>query len=398
MINLHDLDTIRPTPLDEEIERRRSDPLPLRQIPDPNGAGRRLTAGVVAFAIFAVAMGVGLISIADRTSAPGAWNGYASGWTQLPAPPVQRTGATLVWTGSELLSWGGVEPGRRGGSVDGFSFDPSDGQWQAMPAAPWAARRAIGMWTGSEALFFIRDEHRVLHPLAFDPTSGAWRRFPAAPGPIEKGTRVSLVWTGQEALLQGGGPGEMGISAGYTWWALRPAAGVWAHVPMSDLDLSGAMSTWTGTQLLAVPEHPEMRTTARHPYAQLYTPATQEWLVIGAPPVDRRLNLDVVGGRTIAWNGSGTAQWFDTGEWIRRDRTPLQQRGPLVAGAVVGDLLFTWNGGAPAVWSADTSEWTSVAPPAPSSSEVVFGTQTAAGDGVVVDAGQALWLWKPPVG
>ena len=65
-MNVRDLDAIRPTPLQPEIDRRRVSSAPLRPVPDPNRLGRRVTAGIVAFVVFglAVAVGIGVVVVA----------------------------------------------------------------------------------------------------------------------------------------------------------------------------------------------------------------------------------------------------------------------------------------------------------------------------------------------
>jgi hypothetical protein len=96
------------------------------------------------------------------------------GWTKLPRPPEVRAGAAFVWTGSELVAWGGCAS-RTGDAcvptADGFAFDPANRSWGRIPEAPLAATSADAIWTGEQAIF--------LHPVkgrlggqAYDPRRG----------------------------------------------------------------------------------------------------------------------------------------------------------------------------------------------------------------------------------
>ena len=38
------------------------------------------------------------------------WAAFPAGWTELPHPPELRPGASIVWTGTVLILWGGETP------------------------------------------------------------------------------------------------------------------------------------------------------------------------------------------------------------------------------------------------------------------------------------------------
>jgi hypothetical protein len=60
----------------------------------------------------------------------------------------------MVWTGRELLVWGGVANGIGGRFLaDGAALDPATGAWTPLPSAPIRGRdRHVAVWTGQELL------------------------------------------------------------------------------------------------------------------------------------------------------------------------------------------------------------------------------------------------------
>ena len=89
-------------------------------------------------------------------------DGYHFGaWTVLPASEFDgRLGAAVVWTGEQLIVWGGevategFRPDRGWPTTnEGGIYDPGTGLWVSLPPAPLSARSQVtALWTGSEML------------------------------------------------------------------------------------------------------------------------------------------------------------------------------------------------------------------------------------------------------
>ena len=85
-----------------------------------------------------------------------AYNPGNNRWRRLPAMESGRSGHTAIWTGRHLIVWGG-ETGRTSENPaappHGLVLDPATGRWAALPKAPIRARRdAVGIWTGTDML------------------------------------------------------------------------------------------------------------------------------------------------------------------------------------------------------------------------------------------------------
>jgi Galactose oxidase, central domain len=121
--------------------------------------------------------------------------GAAEGWRHLAAAPLSpRIGHSAVWTGSQLLLWGGRIPGG-GAKADGAAYDPARDRWSRLPPAPLAGRFGhAAVWTGTEVLVWGgvrpvragRSEVALADGAAYRPATRRWRRIAPAPLP---GTR-----------------------------------------------------------------------------------------------------------------------------------------------------------------------------------------------------------------
>jgi Kelch motif len=84
-----------------------------------------------------------------------AYNPVTNTWRQLPPMPFSRAGFAAVWTGSQVLVWGGVTGGSPSSAVPphGETYDPATNQWTAMPEAPLSGRAdPAAVWTGRQMI------------------------------------------------------------------------------------------------------------------------------------------------------------------------------------------------------------------------------------------------------
>ena len=69
-------------------------------------------------------------------------------WRTLPRPPT-NAGRLAVWTGKELVGWGG---GCCGDAFsDGAAFNPATNRWRKLAPSPLAGSQGpVGAWTGRQ--------------------------------------------------------------------------------------------------------------------------------------------------------------------------------------------------------------------------------------------------------
>jgi N-acetylneuraminic acid mutarotase len=135
-------------------------------------------------------------------------------WTRLPGAPIStRENPTIVWTGHELIVWGGLTANQNGrpDRYEGAVYDPGINSWHALPSSGLPSsglppiELAAAAWTGHEMIVFGSAAAGGSGPdvgAAYDPTTNHWR--PIATTPLTRREQMSSTWTGHELIVWGG--------------------------------------------------------------------------------------------------------------------------------------------------------------------------------------------------
>ncbi len=86
-----------------------------------------------------------------------AYNPARNSWRLLPAMPSPRSEFAATWTGHRVLVWGGLSHHYPTWSVPahGEAYDPAADQWTAMPVAPLRGRALpAAVWTGRQMIIW----------------------------------------------------------------------------------------------------------------------------------------------------------------------------------------------------------------------------------------------------
>jgi hypothetical protein len=209
-----------------------------------------------------------------------AFDAASSTWTELPASPLDaRAAAGSVWTGSELVVWGGWDGGT-GVFGDGATYDPVTRTWRTLPAAPIEAKAPLAVWTGREMVVWgtaVRFPSAPMDGAAYDPASGSWRRIADAPIRL---TDATAVWSGEEmivfgAALDGNNHAETETAVGA---AYDPETDTWRELPASDLSPQAHTTAWPGAGEMVAWDY-------EHASAA-YDPASDAWRTLGRVPLE----------------------------------------------------------------------------------------------------------------
>ncbi len=189
----------------------------------------------------------------------------AGHWSVLPAAPIAtRDQASVVWTGSELIVWGGVSYGGGNGTphADGAAYNPSTGRWRMLAPAPLSARYGqASVWDGMEMIVWgghalsSSTYADVNDGAAYDPATDSWRMLPASP--MAPPTHVIATWTGSTVILLADGPTTSITQFGgpFDGGAYDPSTARWTSIappsPPSGHPFMWASAVQAGGELLA---------------------------------------------------------------------------------------------------------------------------------------------------
>lgn len=214
--------------------------------------------------------------------------------------PSARAGHTAVWTGTNMIVWGGF--GAAGFATNGASYNLTTGEWTTVTTngAPAARDGHTAVWTGTRMVVFSGRSNTGLlaDGGAYDPAANQWAGLPTA-GVPEGRRYASAVWTGTRAIFWGGQGATSEIATGG-----RLECGVngvpqsWSVV--STVNAPSARTrhaaVWTGTRMIV---WGGQRAGAFLGDGAAYDPVADTWtpLPVLAAPVARA-------GHVAVWSGS----------------------------------------------------------------------------------------------
>jgi N-acetylneuraminic acid mutarotase len=277
------------------------------------------------------------------------------GWAALPPGPAARWSHTGVWTGSEMIVWGGVGAGLLG---DGARYDPSQQAWRPVShvAEPVARAGHTAVWTGREMVVwggYSGAGRNTATGGRYDPATDTWAPTSTAGAPAAR-TNHTAVWTGTEMIVWGGFGDDGVLASGGRY---NPATDTWASVSSDDAPAARERHTavWTGTEMIIWGGDAEgTRITAT---GARYNPTLDTWTRL-PEPTGMFVGVGTVGGKErdygAVWTGVEMLVWggaeesrgarYDPGSdvWqpISRDGAPSRREGHTVV----------WNGGEMLVW------------------------------------------------
>lgn len=129
--------------------------------------------------------------------------------------PSPRKQPLAVWTGREMIVWGGASRDDSRVFEDGARYDPATDRWTPISTtgAPKGRVFASALWTGAEMVFWggvndpqangVSDPGRYVGTGGrYNPTTDTWVGFKSSGFPSARAT--SAVWTGNGMLIFGG--------------------------------------------------------------------------------------------------------------------------------------------------------------------------------------------------
>ncbi len=280
--------------------------------------------------------------------------------TTLAGAPTGRRYHSAVWTGAEMIVWGGCEAAAcpiQGAPTDtGGRYDPLADRWSATApvSAPSLRARHSAVWSGEEMIVWGGEaENSVLLATGarYAPLSDTWVATSEAGAPVAR-SRHRAVWIGEEMVLWGGGFGAGERSGG----RYDPGLDTWSPTNASDPDSwrYDHEAVWTGAEMIAWGGEDTPWGTF-FGSGVVYTPATASWRdtsLVGAPSGRYFHSALWTGSRMVVWGGQAGTSTFDDGaryDVVADTWSPTSMVGaPETRGrhtAVwTGDRMIVWGG------------------------------------------------------
>jgi hypothetical protein len=237
-----------------------------------------------------------------------AYNPATNQWRRLAGP----TWAGSIWTGRQVLTWGGGCCGEN--SAEGAAYTPATDTWQKLPPAPLAGRHTSMAWTGKELIIAggnTTEGKYFADAAAYNPSTRTWRRLPPMPEPR---ARATATWDGREVLVVGGSGTPSNVRPYVRLYtdgvAYNPATNRWRHLPaMGDAGRIGHTAVWTGRQLLVWGGQTRRADAwVTPPHGVAYDPATNRWSGLPKSVLRGRSGHVAVwtGTQMLIWGGSAS--------------------------------------------------------------------------------------------
>lgn len=244
-------------------------------------------------------------------------------WASLSSigAPMARGSPGAVWSGREMVVWGGFDRAAAA-LADGGRYDPTSDTWTSVSAtgAPAARLFHSATWTGSEVIVWGGGASSLTSAYGdggrYDPLADSWRSLPSSGGPSGRFYH-SAVWSGSELIIWGGASASFHADgARYsptldTWTPIQPDGVMAARAAHS--------AVWTGTEMLVFGGG--TLATAAFAESGIYDPiGAAAWTPLdaaGAPPARRLHSAVWTGAEMIVWGGLDAAGYVSGGGRFR---------------------------------------------------------------------------------
>lgn len=223
--------------------------------------------------------------------------------------PSPRARHSAVWTGFAMMIWGGTNT--QGTFYnDGYFYDPGNDTWQPLPSfgAPTPRHMAFAQMTSNGVMIWGGgDASAALNTGAiFDFNFYGWTPMSTVNAPVPR-SWPGIAWTGSKLIVWSGGvPGGF-VNTGAVW---DLATDTWTAMTTvnSPAPRRESRAVWTGTEMIVWGGVTNMPVVS----GGRYNPATDTWSALptaGAPLAYEGHTMIWTGTEAIVWGGLGGARY-----------------------------------------------------------------------------------------
>jgi N-acetylneuraminic acid mutarotase len=255
----------------------------------------------------------------------GRYNPSTDSWrrTSTTNAPTARGGHTAVWTGSEMIVWGGYEPRSDFDFNTGGRYDPGTDSWTATSTtnAPSSRSEHTAVWTGSEMIIWggqDSDGDNLNTGVRYNPGTDSWTATSTTNAP-EGRSGYTAVWTGSEMIVWGGRVASANVRNFYSGGRYNPSTDSWTATSTTNVPEGRSFHTavWTGSEMIVWGGNDSSQFFSVTPTntGGRYDPGTDSWTATSttnAPSARDAQTAVWTGSEMIVWGGSvGSGNFFN---------------------------------------------------------------------------------------
>jgi hypothetical protein len=246
-------------------------------------------------------------------------------WTPTTAWADRRRLHTAVWTGSEMIVWGGERshpPAPAFRLASGGRYVPATDSWKSTSmgtGVPAPREYHTAVWTGTEMIVWGGYDPPAAEYNTggrYDPAHDSWTATSTSTGtPVARDTHTA-VWTGTEMLVWGGWDGFSSFGTGGRY---APSSNTWTPTAAGPQGRFAHTAVWSGSEMIVWggENYTGGGTATWLNSGGRYAPATNTWSATpsdASTPAARAWHVAVwAGDRMIVWGGRAGASFHDTG-------------------------------------------------------------------------------------
>ena len=266
--------------------------------------------------------------------------------------PTARLYHTAVWTGSEMIVWGGF-PGS-GFTNTGARYNPSMDSWTATSTsnAPEGRWWHTAVWTGSEMIVWggFDGSSGLNTGGRYNPSTDSWTATSTTNAPAGRWFHTA-VWTGSEMIV-------WGAAEDLTGGRYNPATDSWTATSTTNAPEGRENHTavWTGNEMIV---WGGFSLTGFNNYLNTggkYNPGTDSWTAttLTNAPTARWYHTAVwTGIEMVVWGGEESSSYFNTGgrynpvtnSWTATTTTDAPTARKYHTAVWTGSEMIVWGGG-----------------------------------------------------
>jgi len=285
----------------------------------------------------------------------GRYNPVTDSWSQTSTTnaPGARDSHTAVWTGNEMIVWGGKYVSAFFNT--GGRYNPATDSWTATSIFPTNRWYHTAVWTGIEMIIWggcVTNYCQIPTNTGsrYNPVTNSWNSTTLTNAPYIR-TNHTAVWTGTEMIVWGGVYNyESLLNTGGRY---NPGTNSWTATTTSNAPekRSGHTAVWTGTRMIVWGGY----------YTNtggLYDPSTNSWTsttTTNAPSIREYYTAVWTGIEMIIWGGyhyAGPGHNYNTGgiydpstdSWIETSTTDSPSARSSHTAIWTGIDMIVWGG------------------------------------------------------